>query len=55
MLTLDELKEKLLHAYDIELLIELLQIEGPELLDRFEDRLMMKATELQKEIENVFD
>ena len=48
-LTFDELREKLIVQYDIELLVELLQIEAEELLDRFEDRLMIKM------LEGVFD
>jgi hypothetical protein len=39
MLTVDEMRDKLLAQYDAELLLELLQINSEELLDRFEDRL----------------
>ena len=40
MLTFDEIKDKLLETFDADLLLELLQIDAEELLDRFEDRLM---------------
>lgn len=44
-LTFDEKREKIIVQYDIELLVELLQINAEELLDRFEDRLMLKIEE----------
>lgn len=52
MHTLDEVKEKLLHLYDAELLLELLQIDAEEILDRFEDRLMMAMDTLEEEFED---
>lgn len=39
MLTMDEIRDKLLTQYDTELLLELLQINAEELLDRFDDKL----------------
>lgn len=38
-LTMPELHEILLESYDIELLIELLQINATELLERFQDKI----------------
>lgn len=45
METLDEFMERLLRDYDIDLLVELLQIEAPELLARFEDRVVQRREE----------
>ena len=38
--TFDERREKVLREYDADLLVEMLDISAPELLDRFEDKLM---------------
>ena len=51
MLTLDELKDRLLSYYDTELLIEELQIEAHELLDRFEDKLIQKYEQLEEAVD----
>ena len=51
MFTLDELKEQILREYDADLLLERLQITAEELLDRFEDRLMMVADVLEDELD----
>ncbi len=40
-MTFEERKEQVLREYDVDLLCEVLQIEAEELLDRFDDRLMM--------------
>ena len=45
MHTFNEQKERILKEYDVELLVEVLQIEAGELLERFEDRLMIKMLE----------
>ena len=39
-LTLEEIKERLLHLYDPDDLIESLNITSEDLLDRFEDKLL---------------
>lgn len=45
METLDEFRERILREFDIDLLVEALQIGSEELLDRFEDRLVLKRDE----------
>lgn len=50
MLTLYELKEKLLTLYDPDDILMLLEIEAEELLDRFEDRLIINFNKLQEEV-----
>ena len=40
MLTLAELKERILQEYDPDLLVEVLEITSEELLDRFEDKVL---------------
>jgi len=42
MLTLDELKERIIQNYDPDLVVEALEISTEELLDRFEDVLENK-------------
>lgn len=37
----DELKERILHEYDVDLLCELLDINSEDLLDAFEYRLLL--------------
>ena len=44
-LTFDEQREKILHRLDIELILETLQITADELLDRFEDKLIVALLE----------
>jgi hypothetical protein len=43
--TFEELKEKVLKEFDVDLLCELMKIDSEQLLDRFED-LFMKNMEL---------
>ncbi len=50
-LTLDEIKERLLHIYDPDDLLEALQISSEEILDRFEDKLLRKLDGFQEELE----
>tara|TARA_B100000085_G_C18549015_1_gene515079 strand:+ start:1295 stop:1471 length:177 start_codon:yes stop_codon:yes gene_type:complete len=51
-LTLDEIKERLLHIYDPDDLLEALQISSEEILDRFEDKLLRKLDEFQEDLED---
>jgi hypothetical protein len=44
-LTYDEKREKILHRLDIEIIIEALQITADELLDRFDDKLLVALLE----------
>jgi len=39
--TYDELKERILDEYDPDLLCEVLELTSADILDRFEDRVMM--------------
>lgn len=50
-LTLDEIKERLLHIYDTDDLLEALQISSEEILDRFEDKLLRRLDEFQEDLE----
>jgi hypothetical protein len=50
MLTLEETKEKILRFYDPDDLLEALQITSDELLDRFEDKLIVRLEEFWDEI-----
>ena len=50
-LTLDEIKERLLHIYDPDDLLQTLQISSEEILDRFEDKLLRKLDCFQEELE----
>jgi hypothetical protein len=50
-LTLEEIKERLLHLYDPDDLIEALQISAEDILDRFEDKLIRKLDEFQDDLE----
>jgi hypothetical protein len=52
-LTLEEIKERLLHLYDPDDLIESLNITSEDILDRFEDRLLRKLEDFQEELEEV--
>jgi hypothetical protein len=52
-LTLEEIKERLLHLYDPDDLIEALQISAEDILDRFEDKLLRKLDDFQEELEEV--
>ncbi len=51
-LTLDEIKEKILHLYDPDDLLEALQISSEEILDRFEDKLIRKLDQFTEELED---
>jgi|TARA_R110002020_G_C15665554_1_gene717267 hypothetical protein len=53
MYTLDELREKLLTRYEIDDIIELLDISSEELVDRFEDKVINRIEKLQLEIEEM--
>lgn len=50
-LTLEEIKEKLLRFYDPDDLLEALQISSEELLDRFEDKLLLRLDKFQEDLE----
>ena len=51
-LTLEEIKERLLRLYDPDDLIESLQISAEDILDRFEDKLLLKLDEFQEDLED---
>ncbi len=40
MLTLTELKDRIIQEYDPDLLVEVLEITSEELLERFEDKVL---------------
>jgi len=50
-LTLEEIKERLLRFYDPDDLLESLQISSEELLDRFEDKLLLRLDKFQEDLE----
>jgi len=50
MLTLEETKERILTAYDPDDLLEALQISSEEILDRFEDKLIMRLEKFWEEL-----
>jgi hypothetical protein len=50
MLTLEETKERLLKLYDPDDLLESLRITSEELLDRFEDKLIMNLDSFWEEL-----
>ena len=51
-LTLEEIKERLLHLYDPDDLIEAFQISAADILDSFEDKLLRKLDEFQEDLED---
>ena len=51
-LTQEEIKEKILHLYDPDDLLEALQISSEEILDRFEDKLIRKLDQFTEELED---
>ena len=51
-LTLEEIKEKILHLYDPDDLLEALQISSEEILDRFEDKLLRRLEQFQDDLED---
>lgn len=50
MLTLEETKERILKEYDSDDLLEALQISSEEILDRFEDKLIMRLEGFWEEL-----
>jgi len=52
MLTLAEKKERILNQYDPDLLLEALQISAEDLLDRFEDRFILKIDDLLEDYDD---
>jgi len=50
VLTLEEIKERLLKTYDSDDLLEALQISSDELLDRFEDKLINRLDQFEEEL-----
>lgn len=51
MLTFEEIRDTILVRMDVQDLIEMLDISAEELLDRFEDRAMLKQEELEEYID----
>ena len=51
-LTLEDIKERLLHLYEPDDLIEALLISAEDILDRFEDKLLRKLDEFQEDLED---
>jgi hypothetical protein len=54
-LTLEEIKERLLRFYDPDDLLEALQISSEELLDRFEDKLLLRLDKFQEDLEEEYE
>ena len=52
MLTLEEIKERLLKTFDPDDLLEALQITSEEILDRFEDKLINRLDVFEEELED---
>ena len=50
-LTMDEVIERILARYDAEDLLEALDISSEELLDRFEDKLLLRLDKFQEDLE----
>ena len=50
MLTLEEIKERLLKNYDPDDLLEALHVSSEELLDRFEDKLINRLDQFEEEL-----
>ena len=53
-LTLEEIKERLLRFYDPDDLLEALQISSEEILDRFEDKLLLRLDKFQEDLEEEY-
>lgn len=51
MLTLEETKERLLKSYDVDDLVEALDVSPEELLDRFEDKLINRLDKFNEELQ----
>ena len=54
-LTLEEIKARLLRFYDPDDLLEALQISSEELLDRFEDKLLLRLDKFQEDLEEEYE
>lgn len=52
MLTLEETKERILKTYDPDDLLEALQINSEEILERFEDKLINRLEKFWEDIED---
>jgi hypothetical protein len=50
-LTMDEIIEKVLNRYDVEDLIEKLDISSVELLNRFEDKFVKRLDDFEDDLE----
>ena len=50
MLTLEEIKERILKVYDPDDLLEGLQITAEEILDRFEDKLINRLDQFEEDL-----
>ena len=50
MLTLEEIKERILKVYDPDDLLEGLQITAEDLLDRFEDKLINRLDQFEEDL-----
>ena len=51
-LTMEEIKERLLRAYDPDDFLESIEITSEELLDRFEDKLINRLEKFAEELED---
>ncbi len=49
-LTMSEIKEKLLERYEVDDLVEALEVTSEELLDRFEDKLINRLDSFEEEL-----
>jgi len=54
-LTLEETKERILRLYDPDDLLEALQITAEEILDRFEDKLLINLDQFQEDLEEDYE
>ena len=54
-LTLEEIKERLLRFYDPDDLLEALQISSEEILDRFEDKLLLRLDKFREDLEEEYE
>jgi len=50
VLTLNELKERLAQEYDEVTLIDILGVTSEEIVEAFEDRILAKYNELEREV-----
>ncbi len=49
-LTMSEIKEKLLERYEVDDLVEALEVTSEELLDRFEDKLINRLDIFEEDL-----